>query len=675
MPIVAVTLKSGVDTQQTPVMNETGISVSQLIRYKNSLVQTYGGWQLYYSLAMPSTIRSLHAWQGSDGSKFLSAAGTASVSIIRSGANQDITPQTLTHDSSMTMSISSGSSLASIHDMGNSGNVGTVIYFNTPYSIGNLFFNGPYEIVAALSSIDFQIASTNVASTTISSGGSLPGFNTSSGSAIVTVTIPNNNYLSVQGLFYDFPAPTTVGGLTIKGRYEIATVIDSTQFTILANTQATTTASATMNSSLMELIYYVKTGIQPSGSGFGAGGFGSGGFGTGTTYSGGSGTPITATDWTQDNWGEVLLLCPEDGPIYRWSLHGGTITGTVIKQAPFFNGGIFVSMPQQILVAWRSCQYVSGAQDPLTIRWSDAENYANWTISNATSAGAFRIPTGSITVGGIQCPTFGLISTDLDVWVMQYVGGNVIFNFTRVGTGCGWIGKHACGNLGGAPYWCGNNNFFTLGSNGVVPLPCTVWDAIFQNINTTYKSKVVCGINSIFNEIVWFYPSTVSTGENDSYVKIHIEGQEYEWDYGSLRRTAWIDLSVLGNPIATDNGAFIYQHEMGTTITGAAVPGFRTGWWAITEGNDLSFVDWILPDFQWGTRSGAQDAQIQLTFYSVNYPGDTPVTHGPFTITQATQYINTRIRGRLMSVLVQSSNDAFWRLGKIRFRYAASGRR
>src|SRR5262249_12477185 len=162
-----------------------------------------------------------------------------------------------------------------------------------------------------------------------------------------------------------------------------------------------------------------------------------------------------------------------------------------------------------------------------------------------------------------------------------YLGGTVIFNFTQVGIGCGWVSSHACGILGGNPYWMANNNFFSLGAQGVTPLPCTVWDQVFQNLSTANQSKVRCAVNSAFNEIAWFYPSAASTGENDSYVKAHIEGGEYEWDYGALIRTAWCDVSILGMPLGADSSGQIYQHETGTAITGAGLPGFQTGWWTI----------------------------------------------------------------------------------------------
>jgi hypothetical protein len=219
------------------------------------------------------------------------------------------------------------------------------------------------------------------------------------------------------------------------------------------------------------------------------------------------------------------------------------------------------------------------------------------------------------------------------------------------------------------------SNFYTM-SGGVVPLPCTVWDQVFQNLSVTNQSKVRVAVNSAFNEIAWFYPSAASTGENDSYVKVHIEGQEYEWDYGTLIRTAWTDVSILGMPIGVDTSGQIVQHETGTAITGAGLPSFQSGWWAISEGEDIPFIDLVIPDFIWGTRSGSPTASINITFYGVNYPGDTPTVYGPYTVTQATEYINVRIRNRLMSTFIQSnSSSEFWRLGRVRFRFAASGRR
>ena len=675
MPWGAIQLKPGVDTQMTLSANSAGVSASQLIRYKESLIQTIGGWQNYVNFTIGSTVRDLHAWQDAAGVKHLGVAATAQLAVITAGSLQDITPQTTTTNQVPNLSISSGSNLLTIVDGGANASVFNAIYFNTPISIGPYLINGAYPIHSVGGSTIYTIVLPSVSSATVTSSGKLPVFNTSSGSGSVTVTLSNNGFTTTTGLFQQFIAPTSVGGLTIQGKYQIASILDSTQFTINAVTQATTTATATMNASLAQIVYYVTLGPLAAGSGFGAGGFGSGGFGTGTAQAGVPGTPITAVDWTQDNWGEVLLSCPQDGPIYAWAPDFGFQNAQVINQAPFFNGGIFISMPQQILVAWRSVQS-TGVQDALVVRWSNAGDYTNWVVSNQTTAGSFHFSSGSYIVGGIQGPGYGLLSTDIEVHTMTYVGGTVIFNFNRVGTGCGWVSSHACGVLSGNPFWMSNNNFFTLGSNGVVPLPCSVWDQVFQNLSTALQSKVRCAVNSPFNELFWFYPSAASMGENDSYVKVHIEGGEYEWDYGSLVRTAWTDVSILGMPISVDTSGQIVQHETGTSITGAGLPSIQTGWWTVGEGSDIPIIDFIIPDFIYGTRSGTPGASINITFFGVDYPGDTPTIYGPYTVTSATEFINVRARNRLLSALIQSNaSSEFWRIGRIRFRYAQSGRR
>lgn len=671
MPMVSVNLIPGVNTEKTLAANEAGVSQSQLLRYKDGMIQTYGGWASLGAITIPSTVRDLHAWQDISAVDWLSAAATNNLIVASSSASYDVTPQTIVSNVAPNLSISSGSQLVTVVDANSGPSIYNTVFFNTPISIGNLFLNGAYPIASVLSTGSYIITSSIAASTTITSSGKLPIFNTTAGSAIVTGTISNNGFTTTLGSQQSFRAPTTVDGLTISGAYQISSIIDSTQFTITATTQASSTNQATMNASLAQYVYYVTLGPPPTGIGFGGGGFGSGGFGTGAATAGTAGTPITAVDWSEDNWGEVLLACPKDGAIYTWSPHSGFQNSQVINQAPFFNGGIFISMPQQILVAWKSVQS-TGTQDNLIVRWSNALDYTNWTVSNQTTAGSFHIPTGSVIVGGMQAPNYGVIWTDIDVWIMQYIGGDIIFNFTRAGAGCGLIGQHAAGVIAGEVYWCGKSSFFKLGASGVEPIQCSVWDFIFQNMNTAMAYKIRCCPNSAFNEIMWEFPSTNST-ENDSYVKYNI--LEKEWDYGLMSRTAWIDVSVLGNPISTDTNGTIFQHETGQAFPGTPVTSFRTGWWAIADGNELSFVDWLLPDFKWSLYSGAQNAQINLTVFTVDYPGDTPRTYGPFTVTQATEYINPRLRGRLMSMLVQSNNNIFWRLGRIRYRVAPAGRR
>jgi hypothetical protein len=237
------------------------------------------------------------------------------------------------------------------------------------------------------------------------------------------------------------------------------------------------------------------------------------------------------------------------------------------------------------------------------------------------------------------------------------------------------IGPHAREVMQGNVFWMSVGQFFVLSGNGVQQIPCPVWDVVFQNLNTAYQSKVVAAPNSQFNEISWYYPSLNSTGENDSYVKLNV--LDGSWDYGTLSRSAWIDQSVLGPPIGTIPTGIVYQHETSPDADGQPlVATFTTGYFVLTEGQDLAFVDWILPDMQFGLFNGSQTATIAITINVVNYPTDTPTVFGPFNMTNAVEYINTRLRGRQISLTFTSSDiGSFWRLGAIRIRTAKAGRR
>ena len=149
-----------------------------------------------------------------------------------------------------------------------------------------------------------------------------------------------------------------------------------------------------------------------------------------------------------------------------------------------------------------------------------------------------------------------------------------------------------------------------------------------------------------------------------------------EWDYGTLERTAWIDQSILGGPLGADASGYVYEQETSNTNAGNPINAyFKTGYFSLTNGNDLVFVDWMLPDMRWGGYSAAQDAQLTVYFNVVDYPGDTPSVYGPFTLTQATKFVTPRFRGRLVSIRIESSDiGSFWRLGNFRYRIQQDGK-
>ena len=417
---------------------------------------------------------------------------------------------------------------------------------------------------------------------------------------------------------------------------------------------------------------FIGDGPLPLGTGYGVGGYGVGGYGTGVPPTSNPGTAITATDWSLDNWGSVLIANVFEGAIYQWNPLVNSTVAAVITNAPTNNTGCFVAMPQRQIIAYGST--FNGIIDHLLVRWCDIENYDDWIGSVTNQAGSYRIPRGSRIVGGIQGPQQGLLWTDTACWSMQYIGQPYVYSFNEVGTGCGLIGQKAAGTLNGSVYWMGPSQFYVLAGNGVESIYCPVWDVIFQDIDLTNVNKIRFAANSLFNEVAWYYATTSSNGEVAKYVKYN-KGLG-QWDFGTLGRTAWINQSVLGNPIGASPEGYIYQHETSPNADGQPMlSSFQTGYFALSEADVKTFIDQVWPDMKWGYYGGTQNANVQITFYYTDYAGQTPLVSGPFTVTQSTQYVTPRFRGRLVSIEISSSDiNSFWRLGNIRYRLQPDGK-
>lgn len=407
---------------------------------------------------------------------------------------------------------------------------------------------------------------------------------------------------------------------------------------------------------------------------------------------------ITAGDWTLDNWGEFLLACPNNTPtdpgqpdnrlygggIFYWQPESGTPAAQIIPNAPPANHGIFVSMPQRQLIAWGST--FNGIQDPLLIRWSDVGNFAVWAGTLTNQAGSYRIPKGSRIVGCIQGPQQGLVWTDLAIWAMQYVGQPYVYSFNEIGNGCGLIAPKAAASLGGIVYWMSQSQFFRLAGSGIEPIPCPIWDVVFQDIDTNYLDNIRIAPNSRFGEISWYYPVVGSNGIPTKYVKYNVYMNQ--WDFGELTRTAWINQSVLGppigaGPVVSGSGlGYIVQHETSLDAVNAdnnpmaMNSSFTTGYFQLAEGDLLTFVDQWWPDAKWGLYGNAnQGAQLKLTFYVTNYATDDPDVYGPFDLSEAVEYVTPRLRGRLVSIKIESNDvGSFWRLGNMRYRFQQDGK-
>src|SRR5882724_11940721 len=691
MPFGAVKLIPGINVERTPVLNEAGYSAGQFIRWRDGLAQKYGGFELFYPLAVAGVPRDLHAWEDLNQVDRLAVATTVQL-VALSGDTpatrsiQDITPQTFLSNFAPAFTTTIGSPLVEITDPNLTLPVTTFdsVFFDTPVSVGGLVLSGLYPIEVITGANKYKIRAAANATTAVGPAGAVPSFTTDLNSANVSI------HLAAHGLTMAaptntivFPIPTTGNGVTVDGLYNVASVTGVDDFVIQSNTQATANGSFSMNAGQAQLLYYIALGPPAGGAGFGLGGYGTGGYGTGVASGVMTGSPIAAVDWTQDNWGQILLSCPEDGGIYFWDPTGGFLNAQLISSGPPFNTGIFVSTSAQILVAFGSTitEQIGVLQDPMLVQWSDSGNFFDWTPTDTNLARNFRIPIGSRIVAGLAVSNQNLIWTDLDLWVMNFIGFPNVYGFNKIGAGAGACSLHAIQQLRGGVYWMGTSNIYRYAGNGVEVMECPVWDAVFQNLNLDFVQNVRAMPNTAFNEIGFLYPSKTSVnGENDSYVKFNIVEPSKPWDLGpagTMPRSAWSDQNVFGSPLSANPGGVIYQQERTNDAAGQPMPwSFTTGYFRLAEGEEYVVVDQVRPDFKFGEFGQAQTAQIQVTFSVVNFPGDTPVIHGPFTFDQTTQYITTRMRGGLVSMTF-SGNDlgSFARLGYVRYRYSPQGRR
>lgn len=677
MPLASVKFAPGVNSEVTDVQGVAQITSSNLIRFKYAgtevLPEKLGGWAKFYPVGLGSVPRALHAWEGLNGDTHLAVGCTGSLAIITDGVGLDATPRTARTNPTVSFSTTNASPIVSIDDAGFTATVYDSIYLLTPVAVGGLILQGAYQVTAVIDADTYQITASSNATATVAAGGAVPSFAVTNGSPTIIVTLVAHG-LAV-GETFNVPASTaaTVGGIVISGAYLVQTVPTANTFTIIAQTAATSSTSGSMNAGKAGIVYYVSIGPSPPYGGYGSGTYGTGTYGLGSTPPASVGTPITTTNWTLDHWGEVLLACPTDGPVYAYSPDSGFSVAVRILDAPEINGGIFVSQPAQILVAWASS--VGGVQDPLTVNWSDAGDYTNWTVSSQTQAGGYRLPTGSKIVGGVAGPNFGILWTDVDVWAMDYIEVPLVFGFNNLGSNCGMIGRHATATLNSTVYWMSQNKFCLLNGETVQTIPCTVWDFVFQDIDMTVTDKFFAASNSLFNEVAFYFASASGgTGEIDSYVKYNVDTQV--WDEGRLDRTAWVDQSPVGQPIGGASNGFIYQHEVSPDADGQPMNSwFKTGYFSVGDGENLMFVDWILPDFKWGYSGGSQGAVVQMTLSTTDYPNGAVKSQGPYSVTDQITFVNTRLRGRFMALQI-ASNDlgSFWRLGGIKIRSAPDGK-
>ena len=489
-----------------------------------------------------------------------------------------------------------------------------------------------------------------------------------------------------------FSDAATLGGnitaTVLNQEYQIASVPTTNTFTIEA--KDTSGAAVTANSSdtgnggsSTVATYQINTGLNTfvQGTGWGAGTWGSGTWGSSSSVAAAGQLRL----FSQDNFGEDLIFNVRGGGIYYWDESSGTgtraINATALAGAsnvPTVALQVLVSDIDQHVIAFGVNPIGSSNIDPLLVRFADQENAADWTPTATNTAGGVRINSGSQIVGAVQTRQEILIFTDVSLHSMRFTGAPFTFQFATLSTDVSMISPNAAVNARGAVYFMDSGGFYVY-NGSVQPLPCSVKEHVFSNLNKGQAFKVFAAENNDFSEVIWFYPVGTDDTEITNYVSYNYA--ENLWAVGTLDRGAWIGYSQNSNPIASSvntgvtDANFLYNHETGFDDDGSAMTAFvESGDLEIGEGDRFMMISRIVPDFKFS--GSTSDASVDFTIKGSNFPLETPTTQATATVTSSTTQSNIRTRARHAVVRVESSGVGYgWRLGDLRFDMRQDGRR
>ena len=415
--------------------------------------------------------------------------------------------------------------------------------------------------------------------------------------------------------------------------------------------------------------------------------------------------------WSLDNFGDKAICLIHDSAVFEWNSASATAESTranIISGAPTASRHMLVSTPDRHLVFFGTETTIGSplTQDNMFIRFSDQEDINTYTPTATNTAGTQRLADGSEIRGAIRGRDSILVWTDTALFTQRFVGQPFTFAFAQVGTNCGLVGQNACVEVDGSAYWMSENGFFRYAGK-LESLPCLVEDFVYDDINLASGNQMVsAGLNNLFGEIMWFYPTSSSSVVNRmvAYNYFDSSPQRPVWTNGTLARTMWRDSAVFGVPHATEYSAGVdtsfdvvgntegstvyYEHETGTdqvkgSATTAITANISSGDFDITQqqqgianirgdGEFIMKIRRFIPDFI------SQTGDTQVTLQLRNFPNDSQSSSalGPFTVTSSTQKVDTRARARAIALKIANTGSSqSWKLGTFRLDIQPDGRR
>ena len=507
-------------------------------------------------------------------------------------------------------------------------------------------------------------------------------FAASNGSPILTVS--DTSHGAIQGDFVTFSGAVSLGGnitaAILNSEYEITSIVNANSYTVTAPVNATAGDSGNGGGSVVGA-YQISIGsdVNYFDFGWGVGPWGGGTWGT--PRAPGTGIALYSRVWQFDNYGEDVVCQLVNGVPYYWDLSLGTSTrAVVLAGAPSKNTFALLSTPDRHLVCLGTETTIGDptSQDPMFVRFSNQEDITSFVESATNTAGGQRLSDGSKILTGIRSRGQILILTDSSLHGMQYIGPPYTFGFQQLSANCGCIGPHAAIDVNGVAFWMGTDAFYVFDGT-VKKLACTVQDYVFKDMNQVQGTKNFVGLNSQFNEVTWWYSSYTSDFIDRCVTYNYLENV---WSIGTMARTAWVNTGTYAKPIGTEyletstastistiygltaGRTLVYSQETGANANGVALAAnIKSGYFDIGDGDEMIYMKRFIPDF----KDQVGDLTVNLLLRAFPQSTASPSSLDPYTITPTTEKVDTRARGRQISLKIESTAiNTTWRFGTMR---------
>jgi hypothetical protein len=344
MPLQKIVFRPGVNRENTNYANEQGWYECDKVRFRSGFPEKIGGWVRLSNNQYLGVARSLWNWSTLNSQNLLGVGTNLKYYIEKGGAYYDITPiiDTETYTNKL------GTAFSTLN--------GGITATQTTLTVTS-GTNFPPQGVIKIDSeqISYAAKSGNVLQGLIRgvNGTTAATHNTGANVGCATITFTDVSNIADNNDFIIISGATSFGGISagaINKEHQVFEVASGVCYftTTDFSTSEVLTGGGTITVQFLE---HAGLNVYTVGTGWGAGPWSRGTWGSG--YSSGIGQQLRL--WTNDNFGEDLIIAPRGGAMYYWD----ATTGVAARSIPLsiaadnagFDGDFVPNATSQIIAS------------------------------------------------------------------------------------------------------------------------------------------------------------------------------------------------------------------------------------------------------------------------------------------------------------------------------------